>query len=127
LHALVLKADSGQPGWLARVDRWSGSQLLHHGTSVAVVFAALCVLIALCVFVRPQVTQMVLVVAMVAFALIWVATENFGGILAGGATDPNSGLLVALLILTYWPLTGAHAPSPALSATDMRAPALREI
>jgi hypothetical protein len=126
LNALVVKADSGQPGWLARIDRWSASQLLHHGTSVAVVLALLCVVVALSVFLRPQVTQVFLVVGMVAFALIWVATQSFGGILAGGATDPNSGLLVVLLVLTYWPLTGAHATSPAMSAVDVRAPALRE-
>ena len=45
-----------------------------------------------------------MVLAIVAFALIWVAVQNFGGILAGGATDPNSGLLVILLALIYWPL-----------------------
>jgi hypothetical protein len=50
-----------------------------------------------------------LVLAMVVFAAIWVAVQNFGGILAGGATDPNSGLLVILLALVYWPLTGPRA------------------
>ena len=30
------------------------------------------------------------------------------GILAGGATDPNSGLLVILFALIYWPLTSAR-------------------
>jgi hypothetical protein len=44
------------------------------------------------------------VLAIVTFALIWVAVQDFGGILAGGATDPNSGLLVILLALIYWPL-----------------------
>jgi hypothetical protein len=40
----------------------------------------------------------------VVFALIWVAVQNFGGILAGGATDPNSGLPIILIALLYWPL-----------------------
>ena len=44
-------------------------------------------------------------VATAVFAVIWVAVQDFGGILAGGATDPNSGLLVILLALIYWPLT----------------------
>jgi hypothetical protein len=43
----------------------------------------------------------------VTYVFIWVATENFGGILAGGATDPNSGPPVIILALTYWPLTMA--------------------
>jgi hypothetical protein len=40
---------------------------------------------------------------MVVAAVIWVAGEAFGMILAGGATDPNSGLLLILLALAYWP------------------------
>ena len=40
---------------------------------------------------------MILVLAIVVFAVIWVAVQNFGGILAGGATDPNSGLPVIIL------------------------------
>jgi hypothetical protein len=35
--------------------------------------------------------------------VIWVVGEAFGMILAGGATDPNSGPLLALLALAYWP------------------------
>jgi hypothetical protein len=46
-----------------------------------------------------------LVLAIAVFAVIWVAVQNFGGILAGGATDPNSGPLVIVLALMYWPLT----------------------
>ncbi len=40
------------------------------------------------------------------FVFIWVATENFGGILAGGATDPNSGPLVIILALTLLAIDG---------------------
>lgn len=105
LHDLVATMDTGQPGWVARVDRWSESNLLHHGTTVAVVFAVFCLLVALSVYLHPSITQIVLSAAAVAFVLIWVSIENFGGILAGGATDPNSGLLVILLIASYWPLT----------------------
>ena len=57
------------------------------------------------VFLPPQIAQVTLVLAIAVFAVIWVAVQNFGGILAGGATDPNSGLLVIVLALTYWPVT----------------------
>ncbi len=40
-------------------------------------------------------------------AFIWVFGEAFGQILTGGATDPNSGPLLALLALAYWPLAPA--------------------
>jgi hypothetical protein len=113
LHNLVTKVDSGQPGWVARIDRWSAFNLLHHGTTVAVVFAAFCLLVAFSVYLHPSITQIVLSAAAVVFVVIWVSIENFGGILAGGATDPNSGLLVLLLIASYWPLT-PRTSEPAL-------------
>jgi hypothetical protein len=33
-------------------------------------------------------------------------------ILAGGATDPNSGLLLALLALAYWPMSARAEAAP---------------
>ena len=73
-------------------------------------------MVAVGVFLPPAVTQVTLVVAMVVFAAIWVAVQNFGGILAGGATDPNSGLPVLLFTLVYWPLAGRHGSSTAEAA-----------
>jgi hypothetical protein len=122
LHNIVAKLSAGQPGWLLGIDRWSQAVLLHDGTAVAVLFASFCILVALSVYLHPTVTQVVLVVAGVAFAFVWVAVENFGGDLAGGATDPNSGLLVLLFILTYWPLRRAR--SSAAAANDGTVPPL---
>ncbi len=104
LHDLVAGLDSGQPGWLGHVDRISEAFFLQHGTTAAVLLALLCVVVAAGVFLPTQIRQVTLVVAMAVFAVIWVAVQNFGGILAGGATDPNSGLLVIVLTLIYWPL-----------------------
>ena len=104
LHDIVARLSSGQPPWLLRIDRWSATVLLHDGSTVAVLFAAFCVLVAFSVYLRPTATRAVLVVAIAAFAFIWVAVQNFGGDLAGGATDPNSGLLVLLFIISYWPV-----------------------
>ena len=44
-------------------------------------------------------------------AAFWVFGEAFGTILTGGGTDPNSGLPVALLALTYWPVRTAVTAS----------------
>ena len=52
----------------------------------------------------PAATRFTIVLAVVVFTLIWVAVQNFGGILAGGATDPNAAPLVILIALIYWPL-----------------------
>jgi hypothetical protein len=104
LHDLVANVTSGQPGWLLRIDRWSEAVLLHDGTTVAVLFALFCILVAVCVYLHPTITQIVLVMAVVAVSVVWVAVQDFGGDLAGGATDLGSGLLVLLFVLVYWPL-----------------------
>ena len=107
LHDLVA-AYTGQPGWLAHIDRATASMFLHHGTTAAILLAVVCVTVAIGVYLPPQVTKVTLVLGIVTFVFIWVATENFGGILAGGATDPNSGPLFIILALIYWPLTLAR-------------------
>ena len=112
LHDIVVNLDSGaQPGWLSRLDRWTEAVLLHNGTKVAVLFAVFCVVVAASVYLHPKATQVILAVAIGVFAFVWVGIENVGGILAGGATDPNSGPVVILLIVTYWPLTAALTAS----------------
>ena len=111
LHDLVAGLDSGEPGWLAHVDKASEMAFLHDGTTLAILLAVLCVVVAAAVFLPPAATQVILVVAIGVFAVIWVAVQNLGGILAGGATDPNSGLLVIILALLYWPQTAGRPPA----------------
>jgi hypothetical protein len=105
LRGLVARMNSGQPGWLARLDRSAEGFFLHHGTPAAFTLAVVCVVVAVGVYLPVRVTQVTLALAMVVFAAIWIAVQNLGGILAGGATDPNSGLLVIVLALIYWPLS----------------------
>ncbi len=53
--------------------------------------------------------------------MIWVVVQALGGILASGATDPNSGPLLVLLALAYWPArtppTKPAAEPPASAVT----------
>jgi hypothetical protein len=109
LHDLVAGVNNGQPGWLARIDRATEALLLHHGTAAAILLALVCVIAAVGVYLPRAMTQFSLVLAMVAFAMIWVGVQDFGGILAGGATDPNSGLLIIVLALIYWPVSTTRA------------------
>ena len=51
-----------------------------------------------------------LVLAVVLALFIWVAGEDFGGILTGHATDPNSGPLLILLAAACWPRGGTSRP-----------------
>ena len=54
------------------------------------------------------------VLAIVVAVVIWVVGENFGMILAGSATDPNSGPLLVLLAITVvgWALVWMYVQSP---------------
>jgi hypothetical protein len=120
LHDLVAKLNSGQPGWLTHLDKVSQSFLLHQGGTAAVLLALMCVLAGVSVYLSPSFAQFMIVMVVVVFAAIWVAVQDFGGILAGGATDPNSGPLVILLALVYWPLSARALPSgevPAMATT----------
>jgi hypothetical protein len=105
LHDLVAGLDSGEPGWLTRIDRSSESLFLHHGTTAAVLLCAVCLVAAVGVHLPPRWTQLTVVLVIVVFALIGVAVQDLGGILAGGATDPNAAPMVVLMALIYWPLT----------------------
>jgi hypothetical protein len=115
LHDLVADINSGEPGWLAHIDRSTESLFLHHGTTMAILLALVCVVVAAGVFLPPRVMQWVVVLAVVVFALISVAVQDFGGILAGGATDPNGAPLVILIALLYWPLLPGQ-PRPGTQA-----------
>jgi hypothetical protein len=59
--------------------------------------------------------RMALILATVVGLAIWVIGENFGGILTGQGTDPNSGLLLILLIAAYWPLRARSTAPPGAS------------
>lgn len=104
LHDLVTKSAIGQPGWLEHIDKVSSAFLLHRGTAAAILLAIVCALAGASVYLSPQFMRLMIVIVAVTFAVIWIAVENLGGILAGGATDPNSGPLVVLLALLYWPV-----------------------
>jgi hypothetical protein len=124
LRDLVADLNSGEPGWMAHIDRSVESLFLHHGTTMAVLLSLVCVVVAAGVFLSPQVAQCSVVLAVVVFGLIWVAVQDFGGILAGGATDPNGAPLVVLIALLYWPLTTTASTSLA-RPSEFRASAER--
>jgi hypothetical protein len=104
LNGMIANMESGQPGWLAAVDRGAASLVAHQGLAASTALAVALVLIAVAVYLPTRAARAGLVLAIVVAAVIWVVGEAFGAILAGGATDPNSGPLLALLALAYWPV-----------------------
>jgi hypothetical protein len=117
LHDMVAGMASGEPGWLSWVNRGGAGLLGRHGLAVSVVLAVLLALIAAGVFLPAPARRGTLVLAVVLALAIWVAGQDLGGILAGGATDLNSGPLLILLALAYWPARPA-VPAGQPAAAD---------
>jgi hypothetical protein len=97
---------SGQPGWLAWIDSHAASALSHHGLAVSVVLAIAFIVVAVGVCFPAPAARAALVLALVLAAALWLA-EGLGGMLTGSGTDPNSGPLLALLAIAYWPVAKA--------------------
>jgi hypothetical protein len=111
LNGMIAGMESGQPGWLSAIDRGAASLVAHQGLTASIVLAVALVLIAVGVYLPRPAAKAALVLAIVVALVIWVVGEAFGMILAGGATDPNSGPLLVLLALTYWPVAAAVRPA----------------
>jgi hypothetical protein len=110
LHDMIAGMASSEPGWLAAIDRNAAALISHQGLAASVVLALALAAIAVGVYLPAPAARAAVVLAIVVAGVIWVVGEAFGGILAGGATDPNSGLLLILLALAYWPARTAAVP-----------------
>ena len=119
VSAMIASMESGEPGWLAAIERGGASLVGNQGLAASVVLAAALALIAIGVYLPRPFAQATLVLAIVVALVIWVVAQALGGILAGGATDPNSGPLLVLLALAYWPartIVGRHRAASVLLA-----------
>jgi hypothetical protein len=104
LHDAIAGMAAGEPGWLASVNRGTASLLAHRGLAAAVVLAVVLAAIAAGVFLPAPAVRVTVVLAVLVAAVLWVAGQDLGAILAGGATDVNSAPLLALVALAYWPV-----------------------
>jgi hypothetical protein len=105
INQMIAGMESGEPGWLTAIDRNAAALVAHQGLAASVVLAVALVIIAVGVYLPRPAARATLILALVVALVIWVVGEDFGAILAGGATDPNSGPLLALLAVAYWPVS----------------------
>jgi hypothetical protein len=120
VSGMIADMNSGEPGWLAALMRGAASLTAHQGLAASAALAVAFVLIAVGVYLPPPLARATLVLAIVVSAVIWVFAQALGGILASGATDPNSGPLLILLALAYWP--ARPAPLAAAPVTPAAGP-----
>jgi hypothetical protein len=99
---------AGEPRWLAALDQSVAAAVAQDGEIISVLLAAVFVVIAVAIYV-PAATRPTLVLSIVIATAIWVIGENFGGILTGQATDPDTGPLLVLLAFAFWPLGSARS------------------
>jgi hypothetical protein len=81
----------------------------QHESLVSISLAAAFVLAGAGV-VRGATARPALILAVLLALFIWVAGEDVGGILTGHATDPDSGSLLILLAVAFWPARSAAVP-----------------
>ena len=104
VNGMIAVMESGEPVWLQDLQKGAASLVAGQGLATSIVLAVALVLIAVGVYLPAGAAKATLVLAILVAAFIWVFAQALGGILAGGATDVNSGPLLALLALAYWPL-----------------------
>ena len=116
VSGMIAGMNSGEPGWLSAIERGGASLVANQGLAASVVLAVALAVIAVGGYLPRPFARATLVLAIVVALVIWVVAEALGGILAGGGTDPNSGPLLVLLALAYWPLRATSASTGAVSA-----------
>jgi hypothetical protein len=120
-HDLINAAPSGM-SWLSTVQDWAANAANGNGLVIALVLAFTSAAIGMAVGVnwRPK---PFLILAVVLSLGYWVFGQGFGGIFAGGATDPNAGLLFIVLAFALYTLIKSEQDVP--SAAERAAGAQR--
>jgi hypothetical protein len=116
---------AGEPGWLAALNRANAATLGPHAGFACLALAAAFVFTGAGILLRAT-TRPALVMAVILALFIWVTGEDFGGILTGHATDPNTGPLLILLAAAFWPW-GKTRTAPGLIARPPGMPTVQAL
>jgi hypothetical protein len=112
MHDTITGMVTGQPNWLTSIMNHAAGLTAGRGQTISIILALLLAVTACSVYlpyVRAQ--KAILVLAVVVAAVIWGVGEALGGVFTGMGTDPNSGPLLALLALAYWPIRAYANPT----------------
>ena len=93
---------SGEPGWLAYINRGAASLIGHQGLAVSIVLAVLLGTVAVGVYLPRRVGNATLVLAIALALAFWVVGEDLGTLFTGSGTDVNSGPLLILTAVAFW-------------------------
>jgi hypothetical protein len=110
LHDMIAGLADGEPGWLSAVDRGVAGVLARHGLPASIALAVVLAAIAAGIFLPAPGVHVTVALAVAVSLVIWLVGQDLGEVLAGNATDVNSGPLLALIALAYWPMRAAAGP-----------------
>ena len=126
MTVIVSMNQPGEPTWLVHLDKVATTAISSIGSPLVLVLALVEVTIGVLVL-RGHQVKAALWAAIVLSALFWVVGQDFGGILAGNATDPSAGPLYVLLAFSLYPLgtnrQGEEASEATAAAPTETAPA----
>jgi hypothetical protein len=98
---------AGDPRWLRSLDAAASGLIGRHPGPAGLLLAAVFAVIAVGVFLPAPAARAALCLAVVAAGALWAAGQDFGGLFTRTTTDPDTGPLLALLAVAYWPAAGA--------------------
>jgi hypothetical protein len=101
-HGAIEAAPSGM-SWLSELQHWAAQAASGNGLPIALVLGALSAAIGIAVAANWH-PRPFIIVAIALSVAYWVLGQGFGGIAEGGATDPDTGPLFALLAVAMYTL-----------------------
>ncbi len=110
----------GEPGWLGWLDTHAASALSHQGLSASIVLAGVLALIAAGVYLPARSVRAIIALAFAMAAVLWLA-QGLGGVFTGSGTDLNSGPLLALIAVAFWPAAAAKTAAAKTAAAKAAA------
>jgi hypothetical protein len=103
LHSTLSGMVAVRPVWLAALIDGFATLSKTDGTALTIIGAVILFLIALGIFLPPRWMRVAVAVAVAASAFIWVIGEAIGEPFGGQSTDPDTGPLLVLIAIAYWP------------------------
>jgi hypothetical protein len=100
-----------RPTWLAALIESFAALSAQDGTPLTIIGAVILFLVALGILLPPRWMRVAVAAAVAVSVFIWVIGEAIGAPFGGQSTDPNSGPLLALIAIAYWPVRKPAAPA----------------
>lgn len=103
VQSMILGTADGQPAWIAVLIREFAGLSARYEMTLAIFGTVILSAIALGIFLPTQLVRGVVIAALAIAASVWVFGEALGALFGGRGTDVDSGPLLALIALAYWP------------------------